>query len=186
MPRLMGPLGKGTTRMKHWLWIILLLSASPLAAKDKKLGGYVLNAAAFGRIQSYCFDTHNMPPREVKVINQFVVRESKPNGLLTRLPWHRLATCQEGHPDAMVRLEFPSDRFPSLFHGDINGVLFVFKAGSPSPIYETREVLVTYAFDMSDKGFATEALEHDALYFVVRILVHDWQKLSETLRAAAD
>ena len=64
--------------MKQWLWIILLLPVSPLVAKDKKLGGYVLDAAAFGEIQSYCVDTHNQPPREVKVINQFLARESRP------------------------------------------------------------------------------------------------------------
>ena len=172
--------------MKHWLWIILLLPVSPLIARDKKLGGYVLDAPAFRKIQSYCIDTHNLPPREVLVINQFVARESRPTGLLARLPWHRLATCREGNPDALVRLEFPSDRFPSIFmRREINGVLFVFRAGSPSPIYETREVLMTDAFEGQNEGFATEILEHDALYYVVRILIHDWQKLSETLSAEA-
>ena len=50
--------------MKNWLWVILLLSASPLVAKDKKLKGYIFDAAAFERIQSYCFDTHKPAPRE--------------------------------------------------------------------------------------------------------------------------
>ncbi len=172
--------------MKHWLWIILLFPVSPLVAKDKKFGGYFLDAAAFRKIQSYCVDTHNLPPREVEVINQFIARESKPNGLLARLPWHRLATCREGDPDAIVRPEFPSDRFAGVFmRHAINGVLFVFRAGSPTPIYETREVLMTDAFEGNNEGFATEALEHDALYFVVQILIHDWQKLLESLRAAA-
>jgi hypothetical protein len=172
--------------MKHWLWIILLLPVSPLVAKDKKLGGYVLDPAAFRKIQSYCIDTHNLPLREVKVIDLFVARESKPTGLLARLPWHRLSTCREGGPDAIVRTEFPSDHFPSIFmRREINGVLFVFKTGSPSPIYETREVMMTDVFEGNSEGFATEVLEHDALYYVVRILLHDWQKLSETLPPAA-
>ena len=166
--------------MKGWLWIILLLPVSPLVAREQKFAGYVLDAAALGKIQSYCFDTHNLPPREVKVIDQFVARESKPTGLLVRLPWHRLASCQEGNPDAILRPEFPPHRFPSVpLRRKVNGVLLVFRAGSPSPIYETREVQMTYAFDVSNEGFATEALEHDALYFVVQILVRDWQKLSE-------
>jgi len=165
--------------MKHWLWIILLLPVSPLVAKDKKLGGYVLDAAAFGKIQSYCVDTHNQPLREVKVINQFLSRESRPAGLLARLPWRRVATCQEGAPDAIVRLEFPSPRFSTVFmRREINGVLFVFRAGSPTPIYETRGVLMTHAFDGDSSGFETQVLEHDALYFAVQMLVHDWQKLS--------
>jgi hypothetical protein len=170
--------------MKYWLRIILLLPGLPLFAQNKKLEGYVLDAAAFNKIQSYCVDTHNLPPREVKVISQFVARESRPAGLLARLPWHRVATCQEGDPDAIVRPEFPPDRFPSVFmRREINGVLFVFRAGSPSPIYETREVLMTDAFEGNSEGFATEVLEHDALYYVVRMLIYDWQKLLATLPA---
>jgi hypothetical protein len=172
--------------MKQWLWIILFLLVSPLAAKDKKLGGYVLDAAAFGKVQSYCVDTHNQPPREVKVINQFLSRESRPSGLLARLPWRRIATCQEGASDAVVRMEFPTPHFSTVFmRREINGVLFVFRAGSPTPIYETRGVLMTHAFDGDMNGFDTQVLEHDALYFVVQMLVQDWHKLSETLRTAA-
>ncbi|HXW15473.1 MAG TPA: hypothetical protein VEN79_13270 [Terriglobia bacterium] len=172
--------------MKHWIWIVLLLTVSPLVAKDKKLDGYIMNASAFGSIQSYCVDTHNLPPREVKVINQFLARESKPTGLLTRLPWRRIATCQEGAPDAIVRLEFPDCQFPAIFgRRAANGVLLVFRAGSPSPIYETREVLMADTFEGTSDGFDTAILEHDVLIYVVRMLIHDWQKLSETLRTAA-
>jgi len=172
--------------MKHWLWIIFLLPVSPLVAKDKKLGGYILDAAAFRKIQTYCVDTHNLPPGEVRVINRFVARESKPQGLLSRLPWHRLATCREGNPDAIVRPEFLPDRFASVFaRRAIDGALLVFRAGSPSPIYETRGLLMTHVFDGSNNEFDTQALEHDALYFALRILIHDWQKLLESPRAAA-
>ena len=177
MPRLCCPPERGTIGLKYWLWIILLLSISPLFAKDKKFGGYVLDHAAFRSIQTYCVDTHNQPLREVKVIGQFVSHESQTDGLLARLPWRRFATCQQGGSDATVRLEFRSDRFPSLFTPRaINGVLIVFRTNSPSPIYETREVLMENAFDGSSDGFETEILEHDALYFVVRILIHDWRK----------
>jgi hypothetical protein len=172
--------------MKHWLWIIMLLPASLLFAKDKKLGGYVLDPAAFRKIQTYCVDTHNLPPREVKVINQFLAHESKPSGPLARLPWQRLATCREGYPDAIVRPEFSPDHFGSIFmRRAIDGVLLVFRAGSPTPIYETRPVLMTHIFDGDSNGFDTAALEHDALYFVVRILIHDLRKLSESPPATA-
>jgi hypothetical protein len=150
----------------------------PVFARDNKLGGYVLDAAAFRKIHSYCVDTHNLPLREVMLIDGFVLRESKPNGLLARLPWRRFATCQEGGHDAIVRLEFPSDSFPSVFVSrSVNGMLFVFSPNSPSPVYETREVLMANTLEGSDDRFNTEILEHDALYFVVRILIHDWQKV---------
>ena len=61
----------------------------------------------------------------------------------------------------------------------------MFRAGSPTPIYETREVLVADVFESSNDGFDTAVLENNALYYAVRMLIRDWQKLSETLRAAA-
>ena len=172
--------------MKYWLLVILLVPVSPLVAKDKKPVGYVLDGAALERVHSYCFDTHNLPPREVKVISQFVAGESKPTGLLARLAWHRLPSCQQGDPDAMVRPEFRPSPLTSVFmNRAIDGALLVFRPGSPSPIYETREVLMTYTFDVDDAGFATEGLERNALYFAFQILVRDLQKLTETFRAAA-
>jgi hypothetical protein len=69
----------------------------------------VLDAAAFRKIQSYCVDTHNLPPDDAKVIDHFVSQESKPRGLLTKLPWHRRETCDAAGLDAIVRMEFPHD-----------------------------------------------------------------------------
>ena len=172
--------------MKYCLWLILLLPVPSLFPRDKKLGGYVLDSAAFQKIQTYCVDTHNQGPREVTVINQFFSREGRPGGLLSRLPWQRVATCREGAPDAIVRLEFPPDHFSTIFsHRDVNGVLLVFRTGSPAPVYETREILITDTFEGNSEGFDTRVLEHDALYYVVRMLIHDWQKISEPLSAAA-
>jgi hypothetical protein len=172
--------------MKRCLWIILLLPGLPLFARDKKLGGYVLDPPAFQKIQTYCVDTHNLGPREVTVIDQFISREGKSSGLLARLPWQRLATCKAPRPDALVRLEFPADRYAGVFNRRaINGVLLVFRPGSPTPVYETREVLMTDTFEGSSEGFDKQVLEHDALYYVVRILAHDWQLVSGTLSAQA-
>jgi hypothetical protein len=169
--------------MKCWLWIILLLSISPLFAQNKKLEGYVLDAAAFGKIQSYCVDTHNLPPDQAKVIDEFVLQESKPKGLLTKLPWHRRATCEDAGLDAIVRMEFPHDASSSpVMRNDVKGVLLVFRPGSPSPIYETPAVTIPGApphnnDDEFSGKLIGDVLEYSALRSVVRILIHDWQKL---------
>jgi hypothetical protein len=171
--------------MRNWLWAFLLFSVPPLVAKEQKLGGYVLDPAAFQQIHSYCIDTHNLPPREKRIIGQFTVRESRPTGLLSKLPWHRVATCREGSPDAIVRPEFPPDRLSELFtRRQINGVLLVFRSGSPSPIYETRKVSIVDPYQATGDAFDLQILEHDALYFAVRMLIQDLQKLPEGLRAA--
>lgn len=172
--------------MKHCFCLILLLQFSPLLAKDKKLDGYILDAAAFRDVEMYCVDTHNLPPRQVAVISQFVLRESKPRGLLARLPWHRLAICREGGSQAIVRMEFPTRHLSVFSTGhDINGALLVFKAGSPSPIYETREVLVESTFGFNSDEPEVEFLEHAAISSAVRILIHDCKQLSEAVRAAS-
>jgi len=46
-------------------------------------------------------------------------------------------------------------------------------------------VLMADTFEGTSDGFDTAILEHDVLIYVVRMLIHDWQKLSETLRTAA-
>jgi len=167
--------------MKRWLGIILLLPL-PLFAQNSKFMGYVMNAAAFQKIRSFCVDTHNLPPDQVNVIDRFVSQESKPKGLLTKLPWHRLATCQDAGVDAIVRLEFPHDT-PSnrTERNDVQGVLLVFRPGSPTPIYETPAVTIPgeprrNEDDPFDVKMVADLLEYSAAGSAVRILIHDWQK----------
>jgi hypothetical protein len=162
--------------------MILLLPGSPVFAQNKKLEGYVLNAAAFRKIQSYCVDTHNLPPDQVKVIDHFVMQESKPKGLLTKLPWHRRAACDAAGLDAIVRMEFPhGPPSGSIVQDHVEGVLLVFRPGSPSPLYETQGVTIPGAPRHNDDDEFTgkliaEVLEYDALNSVVRMLIRDWQK----------
>jgi hypothetical protein len=160
----------------------LLLPGSPQFAQNKKLEGYVMNAAAFRKIQSYCVDTHNLPPDQVKVIDHFVMQESKPKGLLSKLPWNRRATCQDPSLGAVVRMEFPHHATSSP-EKEIKGVLLVFRPGSPSPIYETPAVSMEgeprhHSGDEDDftADLVADALEYSALSSVVRVLIHDWQK----------
>ena len=168
--------------MKRWLWIILLLPPLPLFAQSGKFEGYVMNAAAFRKIQSYCVDTHNLPEDQVKVIDHFVSQESKPKGLLTKLPWHRRSSCQDAGIDALVRVEFPhGSPFSHPERDEVQGVLLVFQPGSPSPIYETPAVKIPGnprrddddSFDVKIVG---DLLEYSAASSVVRMLIHDWQK----------
>jgi hypothetical protein len=164
--------------MRRWRWVILLLSLSPLFAGERKISGYVMDAAAFRRIQSYCVDTHNLPPDQAAVIAHFVLQESEGRGMLTKLPWRRLASCAE-HPDAMVRVEFPypgpwTVRSPN----DVEGVLFVFRDGSPSPIYETRPLLMPGGPGYRVDGSTLRWLRQSVVACVVGALIHDWQGFS--------
>jgi hypothetical protein len=169
--------------MKRWLLIFLLATPWPLFAQSTKLDGFVMNAPAFRKIQSFCVDTHNLPDDQVKVVDHFVAQESKPKGLLTKLPWHLLATCQDAGVDALVRVEFPHDPlFTPQSRNDVQGVLLVFQKGSPSPIYETPAVTIPGRprhddDDSFDVKLIGDLLEYSAASSVVRILIHDWQKM---------
>jgi hypothetical protein len=167
--------------MKHVIGVILLLGA-PLLAQDRKFDGYVMNAAAFKKIQSYCIDTHNLPADQTKVIDRFVAQESRNKGLLTKLPWQRRPTCDAAGLDAVVRLEFPRDPVTTVVVRDeVESGLLVFQPGSPSPIYETPPVVVpgTHRRSREDEysgKLVGQVLEYSALSDAVRILVHDWRK----------
>jgi len=165
--------------VKYCLWIVLLLSASSLLASDNQLRGYVLDATAFRNIQTYCIDTRYLPPLKERVIHQFVAHESRPRGLLAKLPWHRLTSCGDGAADVRVRLEFPPDHsLMQVMRNDVNGVLFVFKSGSPTPIYETREVVVQGDENGCHTGCPALFCEQNAVDSAVRALIHDWLKFT--------
>jgi hypothetical protein len=168
--------------MKRWLWVVALLLPVASFAQNKKLQGYIMNAGAFGKIHTYCVDTHNLPPEEVRVVDHFVSEESKAKGLLTRLPWRRYETCQDADVDALVRLEFPHDSpLAPNPRNEVKGVLLVFRPGSPSPIYETPAVTISgnprrNEDDPFDVKLVAGLLEYSAAGSVVRMLIHDWQR----------
>ncbi len=58
--------------MKRLLWVIALLVPATAFAQSQKLQGYIMNAGAFGKIRSFCVDTHNLPADQVEVIDHFV------------------------------------------------------------------------------------------------------------------
>lgn len=167
--------------MKCWLWIMALLLPAISFAQSKKLQGYIMNAGAFGKVRTYCVDTHNLPPDQADVVERFVTDESKPRGLLTRLPWRRLDSCQDASVDALVRLEFPHDSpLAPEPRNDVKGVLLVFQRGEPSPIYETPAVTIPGRPRHSDEDpfdvkMVADLLEYSAAGSVVRMLIHDWQ-----------
>ncbi len=167
--------------MKRWLWLVLLLPGSSLFARNRKLQGYVMDPAVFRKIKTYCVDTHNLPPDQVKVIEHFVSKESQARGLLTKLPWVRRASCQEAGLGAVMRLEFPHDA-TSDAENEVKGALLVFRPGAPSPIYETPAVSIEgeprhHNNDEEDfkLNLVAGVLEYSALSSAVRILIHDWR-----------
>ncbi len=102
-------------RLKLWACVVLACAAVPPAAAKVKLAGKVLNAAALSKVKAYCVDTSNLkgpvypgdvPRPEQFDVRKLVRRESKPKGLLSKLPWKLEANCSAPGVDAVVRFKF--------------------------------------------------------------------------------
>lgn len=115
-------LKKGDTamRLKLWVFVLLVCAAVPTAAGGAKLAGKVLDAAAFGKVKTYCVDTSNLikeavnpvegrqdfPQPEAFDVREEMKRESEPQGLLSKLPWKLGADCSAPDVDAIVHFDF--------------------------------------------------------------------------------
>jgi hypothetical protein len=87
----------------------------PTAAAGAKLAGKVLDAAALSKVKTYCVDTRNLkgpvypgdvPRPEEFDVRELVKRESRPKGLLSKLPWRLEADCSAPGLNAIIRFEF--------------------------------------------------------------------------------
>lgn len=92
--------------MKPWLCLLMAAMALPLCAREKKPTGDIPNLNTFGKVRSYCVDTSDLPGWEALDVRNLIETESKPKGLLSKLPWRLVADCMS-QPDAVVRFKFP-------------------------------------------------------------------------------
>jgi hypothetical protein len=98
-----------------WICVAVACAAAPTAARRPKLAGKVLDAAAFGKVRTYCVDTSNikepvnygdLPDPEASDVRELITTESGPKGLLSKLPWKLEGDCSGPGLDAIVRFDF--------------------------------------------------------------------------------
>ncbi len=183
--------------MRHWLCIVILATAAPLAAKDKKATGEIPDRAAFAAIRSYCVNASHLPSDEAYEVRGFVEEEGKPRGLLAKLPWKLFPDCRGGETDAVIRVEFPllktfgvrlgeppypGEQSPNLYN--TKAVLEVSDAASSRKLYHVQ----ASPLDTRDPNSPTSTedppsvLRRKALYGAFWTLVEDVGRVS---RAAA-
>lgn len=165
--------------MTRYLAMVLLMGGTAALAQNERYQGYVMNPAAFRHIRAYCVDTHNLPAADARLVENFVAQESRPRGLLAKLPWQQRANCATRSVDARLRLEFPRDSLPpSAGPDEVTAALLVFQPGSPSPIYETPPVAIaaSQGTDRDDRfagKLVGQVMEYSALSSALRMLIHD-------------
>lgn len=91
-------------RVKAALAICALFIASP--AFCYKRAGAGPNGWALAAVKTYCIDKSKLSGRDRRMVDNFVISESKPKHLLAKLHWKLIKSCSEDGVDAKVTLEF--------------------------------------------------------------------------------
>lgn len=185
--------------MRTRTWLLLLLLCLPVFAKEKKTSGQVLDRAALAAVQSYCFETHNLPGNQAYEVRQFIQVESKPRKLLSRIPWKLVPDCRSAPGAAIIAVAFPYLNDIQL--GPAGGQA---NAGNPPPdegarfkavlqVTQSGSDLVIYRIETmpldnpspDPSGLSAEPSQvqrRDALYNAVRALAGDLKLLSKTAK----
>lgn len=189
------PGGRQDHRTTSILGLLLCMAALPQLAQAKKPYGKVLNAQALQSIRTYCFDTTALSDQDAYLIRGFARSEDKPKHLLSRLPWKLLPNCQQGNPDAVVKVNFELVQVFGTIFGDNTptpmtrgestryeprAVLDVVERNSDQVIYKTQATPLANTSSNSSMPAPDNqtALRLQALRNVVSTLVHDVQFVS--------
>jgi len=178
--------------MKSCALALLVATAAPVAARQKRLVGKISDPAAFARITSYCVDPSDLPSDQAYDVRGFVQTEGKPGKLLAKLPWKLLPDCRENEPETLITLEFPRQHVIALGGGGVSNptttnpedqtaidyhtvaILRVFDAGSRRLLYEVQaQPLNSTPITNPNAGEVPSVARHDAMYGAFWTLIND-------------
>lgn len=181
--------------MRTFIGTIFLLASLPLAANaGKKPVGRIPDVAAFNSVRSYCIDTSGLSGPEAYDVKAFVKVQSRPKGLLTKLPWKLEGECTKESPDAIAKVSFrllnkvgvvigtpPDGRLPPVDSYALRAYLQVFDGESQKILYE----LESQPLDNPDPERSTipdeeplPLLRRNATYRAFWTMIEDLQRTS--------
>ncbi|MFZ0962094.1 MAG: hypothetical protein WAO35_14420 [Terriglobia bacterium] len=171
--------------LKLWICVALACAAVPAAAPRVKLAGKVLDAATLSGVRTYCIDTSTLkgtlysldsPPERFDV-GDLIERESRPKGLLSKLPWKLEADCSAPGVDAVLRFEFPA----TAARGLEARLLVLVGEASPRLIYLADGNSLGYHLEQTiTDGTVSEELHcRNAVYNALWALVSDVRAISK-------
>lgn len=97
--------------------MVLLVAATPLLAREKKLAGKVADSAALLKLQSFCIDSSSLNPVQVADLDTFLKQFSKPGRLLSKLPWKLAPDCASADAVASFVIEENEELVPTTTSG---------------------------------------------------------------------
>ena len=174
-----------------------LFLAIPAISQGKKPYGDMPKPRELARVQSYCINKSSLSGPDRFLIEGFVKAETKPKGLLAKLPWKLLEDCRDGNPDAMATLEFvslnevavgadDSSREPGTITtrndplAPVTAVLSIDDASSETLLYRVQALAPPPSSPLDAPAMRVPygpAEKRDAVYHVFWKLIDDLQRL---------
>ncbi len=108
--------------------------AMPAISQGQKSSGDMPKPRELARVQSYCINKSDLSGPDRYLIEGFVKTESKPKGLLTKLPWKLVEDCHDGNPDAIASLGFVSLNEIAIVAGDYPSTTITTKNNPEAPV----------------------------------------------------
>ena len=175
----------------------VLFLALPAISQGKKPNGDIPKPRELARVQSYCINKSGLSGPDRYLIEGFVTKESKPKGLLTKLPWNLVDDCRDGNPDAMATVEFVSLNETGIVAGDpsrdsttitprndpeapVKAVLSVGDASTETLFYRAEALAPPPNSPLDDSTIRVPygpVEKRDAVYHVFWKLIEDLQRL---------
>jgi hypothetical protein len=191
-------MSQGDRFLRGCAFVLLLVVAAWLPAKQKKPAGTVADREAFSKVTSYCVDNSGLPSDQAYDVRGFLQAEGKPGKLLSKLSWKLLSDCRESEPDAVITLEFPTQHVVGLETGAVPNpaesspedqtvsdyhtvaILRVLDAGSRHLLYEVHGLpLTTAPATNPTAGEAPAVARRDAMYGAFWTLINDLGLLAQ-------
>lgn len=167
-----------------WMALLLMTGLPPFAVGGRDWGK-VLDRPALGRVESYCVETAGLPDDEAYVVRGFLKEQSKPKGLLSKLPWKRVEDCTKFESSVTIKIEFPFLNSFAVGPGEpristrdqrdlLKGVVRVYDNSTERMIY-TAEALPLESASSDPVMVGTNLYQRrlDALRRVFEQLIHD-------------
>jgi hypothetical protein len=100
---------------------LLLLSCVSLAGPEKKTQGQVADAGALLKVHTFCLNTNTLTTQQEDSLKKVLARAGKPKGVLTKLNWKLLDSCDSSDATVTVKMEEHEESVPTGDNGSVGG-----------------------------------------------------------------
>ncbi len=87
------------------LLALYLLPCISFAGQEKPPHGDVADAGSLLKVHTFCLDTSQLTPDQLRDLQRFAAQAGKPKGVFTKLHWQRLDSCSSAEATVILTME---------------------------------------------------------------------------------